>query len=95
MYMAAYDWRLPFEHLEARDQISPNPDPNPYPTPTPTPYPTPTPNQARDQFFSRLRFHIEMFQRVHGAKVAVLCHSMGGAVWLYFQQWLLSPHGAG
>ena len=33
-------------------------------------------------------------RRVHGAKVAVLCHSMGGSVWLYFQQWLLSPHGA-
>ena len=27
-------------------------------------------------------------------KVAVLCHSMGGSVWLYFQQWLLSPRGA-
>ena len=65
MWMAAYDWRLPFAQLE-----------------------------TRDQFFSRLRFHIEMFRREHGTKVAVLCHSMGGSLWLYFQQWLTSPHGA-
>ena len=39
MWMAAYDWRLPFEQLE-----------------------------ARDQFFSRLRFHIEMFRRVPTSK---------------------------
>ena len=65
MWMAAYDWRLPFAQLE-----------------------------KRDQFFSRLRFHIEMFRREHGTKVAVLCHSMGGSLWLYFQQWLTSPHGA-
>ena len=39
MWMAAYDWRLPFEQLE-----------------------------ARDQFFSRLRFHIEMFRRVPASK---------------------------
>ena len=54
MYMAAYDWRLPFEHLEARDQSSPTltlplplslsltlplPLPLPLPLTLPLPYP--------------------------------------------------------
>ena len=37
MYMAAYDWRLPFEHLEARDQSAPTLGPYPYPYPYPYP----------------------------------------------------------
>ena len=79
MWMAAYDWRLPFAQLEARDQlfslvrvrvrvrIRLTLTPTLTLPLTLTPAPTLTLTKARDQFFSRLRFHIEMFRRVHGS----------------------------
>ncbi|KFY47513.1 hypothetical protein V496_10604 [Pseudogymnoascus sp. VKM F-4515 (FW-2607)] len=49
--------------------------------------------EARDQYFTRLKLHIEMAHRVQNKKVALVSHSMGGQVMFYFFHWVASPLG--
>lgn len=49
--------------------------------------------ELRDQYFTRLRYQIEMLVTMHGEKVAIVAHSMGANVVQYFMQWISSPHG--
>jgi len=52
--------------------------------------------EVRDQYFSRLKSHIELAVRLSGVKAALLSHSMGSQVLYYFLQWVESPeHGGG
>ncbi|KAK3112048.1 phospholipid:diacylglycerol acyltransferase [Teratosphaeriaceae sp. CCFEE 6253] len=52
--------------------------------------------EKRDQYFTRLRNHIQLAKQVTGLKVVLLSHSMGSQVLFYFFHWVESPrHGNG
>ena len=52
--------------------------------------------ERRDRFMTRLRAQIELMYKMNGKKrIAVLTHSMGTSVWLYFQSWVTSSHPDG
>lgn len=44
--------------------------------------------EIRDQYFTRLKTHIELGSRVSGKKVVLLSHSMGSQVLYYFFHWV-------
>lgn len=43
--------------------------------------------EKRDQYFTRLKHHIELGKKISGKKVVLLSHSMGGQVLFYFFRW--------
>jgi phospholipid:diacylglycerol acyltransferase len=49
--------------------------------------------ETRDQYFTRLKSHIEVQYRASGKKVVLASHSMGGQVTFYFLHWVASPKG--
>ena len=49
--------------------------------------------EVRDQYFTRLKNHIEMAHGVSGRKVVLASHSMGSQVVFYFFHWAASPFG--
>lgn len=52
--------------------------------------------EKRDQYFTRLKHHIELASRIAGKKVTLLSHSMGSQVLYYFFHWVESEeHGGG
>ncbi|KAF2152760.1 Phospholipid:diacylglycerol acyltransferase [Myriangium duriaei CBS 260.36] len=52
--------------------------------------------EKRDQYFTRLKTHIEVAQQVSGRKVSLLSHSMGSQVLYYFLHWVEAEgHGNG
>ncbi|KAI5817086.1 Lecithin:cholesterol acyltransferase-domain-containing protein [Pyronema omphalodes] len=52
--------------------------------------------EVRDQYFSRLKSHIEVAHKLHGKKVALVAHSMGSQVAHYFFKWVEAEgHGDG
>jgi phospholipid:diacylglycerol acyltransferase len=50
--------------------------------------------EKRDQYFTRLKNHIEVAKHVQGLKVVLLSHSMGSQVLYYFFHWV-EAHGHG
>lgn len=44
--------------------------------------------EIRDQYFTRLKNHIELAKQVSGEKAVLLSHSMGSQVLYYFFQWV-------
>lgn len=44
--------------------------------------------EVRDQYFTRLKSHIEVASKVSGKKVTLLSHSMGSQVLYYFLHWV-------
>ena len=44
--------------------------------------------EIRDQYFTRLKNHIELAQKVNGLKPVLLSHSMGSQVLYYFFHWV-------
>jgi len=44
--------------------------------------------EVRDQYFSRLKTHVETSARIQGKKVVLLSHSMGSQVLYYFFHWV-------
>ncbi|KAG8529332.1 uncharacterized protein KY384_005968 [Bacidia gigantensis] len=51
--------------------------------------------ENRDQYFSRLRGHIELAVNTKGEKVTIVSHSMGSQVLFYFLHWVESEAGQG
>lgn len=52
--------------------------------------------EIRDQYFTRLKIHIESAKQISGLKVVLLSHSMGSQVLYYFFHWVeASGHGNG
>ncbi|KAF2835046.1 LACT-domain-containing protein [Patellaria atrata CBS 101060] len=52
--------------------------------------------EVRDQYFSRLKAHIELASRISNKKVVLLSHSMGSQVLYYFFHWVEAEgHGNG
>ncbi|PSK46574.1 hypothetical protein B9Z65_5542 [Elsinoe australis] len=52
--------------------------------------------EVRDQYFTRLKSHIEVAKKVSGKKVSLLSHSMGSQVLYYFLHWVEAEgHGNG
>jgi phospholipid:diacylglycerol acyltransferase len=52
--------------------------------------------EKRDQYFTRLKNHIELGKVVSGLKVVMLSHSMGSQVLYYFMHWVEAEgHGGG
>jgi len=52
--------------------------------------------EKRDQYFTRLKEHIEVGHRISGHKVTLLSHSMGSQVLYYFLKWVEAKgHGNG
>jgi len=52
--------------------------------------------EKRDQYFSRLKDHIELAVRISNKKAVLLSHSMGGQVLYYFLKWVEAEgHGNG
>lgn len=52
--------------------------------------------EIRDQYFTRLKNHIELGKDLSGLKVVLLSHSMGSQVLYYFMHWVESEeHGNG
>jgi len=49
--------------------------------------------EVRDQYFSRLRAHIELANEVSGKKAVMVSHSMGSQVLFYFFHWVASKSG--
>lgn len=49
--------------------------------------------EVRDQYFTRLKFHIEMAVHVQKKKVVLTSHSMGSQVVFYFFHWVASEQG--
>ncbi|QSZ31338.1 hypothetical protein DSL72_000901 [Monilinia vaccinii-corymbosi] len=49
--------------------------------------------EVRDQYFTRLKTHIEMASKISNKKVVLVSHSMGGQVLFYFMHWAASPSG--
>lgn len=44
--------------------------------------------EIRDQYFTRLKHHIELANKIQGLKVVLLSHSMGSQVLYYFFHWV-------
>ena len=52
--------------------------------------------EKRDQYYTRLKNHIEVAKHVSGEKVVMLSHSMGSQVLYYFFHWVEAEgHGNG
>ena len=52
--------------------------------------------EIRDKYFTRLKSHIEVGNRLSGRKIVLLSHSMGSQVLFYFFHWVESAkHGKG
>ena len=52
--------------------------------------------ERRDQYFTRLKIHIETLKNISGTKVVLVSHSMGSQVLFYFFHWIESKdHGNG
>ncbi|KAI0597147.1 Lecithin:cholesterol acyltransferase [Biscogniauxia sp. FL1348] len=49
--------------------------------------------EVRDQYFTRLKTHVEMAHQFSGKKVVLASHSMGSQVVFYFFHWVASPLG--
>ncbi|KAJ2969324.1 hypothetical protein NUW58_g10017 [Xylaria curta] len=49
--------------------------------------------EVRDQYFTRLKNHIEMAHQISGKKVVLASHSMGSQVVFYFFHWVASELG--
>ncbi|CAJ2508740.1 Uu.00g137660.m01.CDS01 [Anthostomella pinea] len=49
--------------------------------------------EVRDQYFTRLKTHIEMAHQFSGRKVVLASHSMGSQVLFYFFHWVASAQG--
>ncbi|KAH8891667.1 LACT-domain-containing protein [Thozetella sp. PMI_491] len=49
--------------------------------------------EVRDQYFTRLKYYIEMAVQVQQEKVVLTSHSMGGQVLFYFFHWVASDQG--
>ena len=49
--------------------------------------------EVRDQYFSRLRSHIELALKTSGEKVTMISHSMGSQVLFYFLHWVEADAG--
>jgi phospholipid:diacylglycerol acyltransferase len=49
--------------------------------------------EVRDQYFTRLKMHVEITSRIQNKKVVLVSHSMGGQVMFYFFHWVASPLG--
>lgn len=49
--------------------------------------------EKRDQYFTRLKLHVEAASLGSGQKVVLVSHSMGSQVLFYFFHWVASPHG--
>lgn len=49
--------------------------------------------ETRDQYFTRLKMHIEIASRLQQKKVVLISHSMGSEVMFYFFHWVASPLG--
>jgi len=49
--------------------------------------------ERRDQYFTRLKGHIETFLALSGKKAVLVSHSMGSQVLFYFFHWVASPEG--
>lgn len=49
--------------------------------------------EVRDQYFTRLKFHIEAAKLGWGHKVVLTSHSMGSQVLFYFFHWVASENG--
>ena len=47
--------------------------------------------EIRDQYFTRLKNHIEVGKQVTGEKIVLLSHSMGSQVLYYFFHWVEAP----
>lgn len=78
MYMASFDWRLPFEYLETRDlyftRLKHNIE------------------WMKRLNGNKLKVNLEYAHLVR--KVVIITHSMGGNVVLYFFGWIKSPTGS-
>lgn len=52
--------------------------------------------EVRDQYFTRLKNHIEIAVKISGHKAVLVSHSMGSQVLFYFYHWVASmDHGKG
>ncbi|ATZ47219.1 Bclro1 [Botrytis cinerea B05.10] len=49
--------------------------------------------EVRDQYFTRLKTHIELASKISNKKVVLVSHSMGGQVLFYFMHWVASSSG--
>lgn len=49
--------------------------------------------EVRDQYFTRLKMHIEMGHKVSGKKTVIISHSMGSQVLFYFFHWVAAESG--
>lgn len=49
--------------------------------------------EVRDQYFTRLKVHIEQGVKIQGNKAVLLSHSMGGQVLYYFFRWVEAESG--
>lgn len=49
--------------------------------------------EVRDQYFTRLKFYIEMAVHTANRKVVIVSHSMGSQVLFYFFHWVASRKG--
>jgi phospholipid:diacylglycerol acyltransferase len=49
--------------------------------------------EVRDQYFTRLKMHIETATRISQKKAVLISHSMGAQVMFYFFHWVASPQG--
>ncbi|ESZ97885.1 Phospholipid:diacylglycerol acyltransferase [Sclerotinia borealis F-4128] len=49
--------------------------------------------EIRDQYFTRLKMHIELANKISNKKVVLVSHSMGGQVLFYFMHWVASSSG--
>ncbi|KAI5919719.1 Lecithin:cholesterol acyltransferase [Camillea tinctor] len=49
--------------------------------------------EIRDQYFTKLKTHVEMAHQFSGEKVVLASHSMGSQVLFYFFHWVASPLG--
>ena len=51
--------------------------------------------EIRDQYFTRLKNHIETAKKTSGKKAVLVSHSMGGQVLFYFMKWVEHPKYGG
>ncbi|KAM3072060.1 phospholipid:diacylglycerol acyltransferase [Clarireedia jacksonii] len=49
--------------------------------------------EVRDQYFTRLKMHVEMANSISGKKAVLVSHSMGGQVLFYFFHWVAAKSG--
>jgi phospholipid:diacylglycerol acyltransferase len=49
--------------------------------------------EVRDQYFTRLKMHIEMSSRIANKRIVLVSHSMGSQVMFYFFHWVASVQG--